>query len=223
MSDKELREAVEQALDWEPIVDAKGIGVSVRDGIVTLSGRVPNYIQKREAEKVAGVVRGVRAVACDLDVVLPPFSERTDEDIARAAAHAISWNTLLPKDAIQIWVDAGRVTLEGAVDWGYQRKAASAAVQFLAGVRDVNNHIMVKPRADRIGAKAHIEAALLRDAQLDADRIHVDVCGSRLVLTGTVESWVERQAAERAAWATPGVAEVDNLLAVNPAVNLAPA
>ena len=222
MSDKELREAVEQALDWEPIVDSKGIGVSVQDGIVTLSGRVPSFVQKREAEKVAGGVRGVRAVACELDVMLPTYSERSDEDIARAAAHAIAWNTLLPKDAIRIWVDAGRVTLEGTVDWQYQRKSASASVRYLAGVRDVNNHIVVKPRADRIAAKAHIEAALLRNAQLDANRIHVDVYGSRLVLTGTVESWVERQAAERAAWATPGVAEVDNLLAVNPAVNLAP-
>src|SRR5215472_805095 len=223
MGDKELREAVEEALDWEPSVDAKGVGVSVQDGIVTLSGRVPSFAQKRETEKVAGSVRGVRAVACELDVVLPTHSERSDEDIARAAAHAIAWNTLLPEDAIGIWVDAGRVTLEGTVDWQYRRKAAAASVRYLAGVCDVNNHIVVKPRADRAAAKAHIDAALLRNAQLDANRIHVDVYGSRLVLTGTVESWVERRVAERAAWATPGVSEVDNLLEVNPAVNLAPA
>ena len=220
MGDKELREAVEQALDWEPIIDASGIGVSVKDGVVTLSGHVPNYAEKREAEKVAGLVRGVKAVVCELDVTLPAFSKRSDEEIARVAANAITWNTLLPKDAIQVWVDKGRVTLEGTVDWQYQRKAAGRSVRYLAGVRDVNNHIVVKPRADQVAVKTQIEAALLRNVQLDANRIRVDIRGDRVILSGTVQSWLEREAAEQAAWNAPGVSDVENLLIVNPVANL---
>jgi len=220
MSDKELREAVEQALDWEPIIEAKGVGVSVQDGIVTLSGHVPSYAQKREAEKVAGMVRGAKAVACELKVALPSFAERGDEEIARAAANAIAWNTLLPKGRIQVWVDHGRVTLEGTVDWQYQRHSADKCVRYLAGVRDVNNHIVVEPRADQIAVKTQIEAALLRNAQLDANRIRVEIRGSRVILSGAVQSWAEREAAERAAWAAPGVADVDNLLVVTPVASL---
>jgi osmotically-inducible protein OsmY len=220
MGDKELREAVEHALDWEPIVDAKGIGISVKDGVVTLSGHVPTYAEKREAEKVAGLVRGVKAVACELEVKLPALLVRGDEEIARAAANAIAWNTLLPKDAIQVWVDKGRVTLEGSVDWQYQRRAAGKCVRYLAGVRDVNNHIVVQPRADQAAVKTQIEAALMRNAQLDAKRIRVDIRGERVILSGTVQSWLEREAAERAAWDAPGVCDVENLLIVNPVASL---
>jgi len=220
MNDREVREAVEQALEWEPIIDAKAIGVSVQDGIVTLTGHVPSYAQKREAEKVAGLVRGVKAVACELKVALPAFSERTDEEIARAAANAIAWNTLLPKGRIQVWVDHGRVTLEGSVDWQYQRHSADKCVRYLAGVRDVNNHVVVEPRADQIAVKTQIEAALMRNAQLDAHRIRVEIRGSHVTLFGTVQSWTEREAAERAAWGAPGVAEVENLLTVHPVSNL---
>ncbi len=220
MGDKELREAVEQALDWEPVINAKGIGVSVQGGVVTLSGHAATYAEKREAEKVAGQVRGVKAVACELEVVLPDSFEHSDEEIARAAANAIAWNTLLPKDAIQVWVDEGRVTLEGEVDWQYQRKAAAKSVRYLEGVRDVNNHIVVRPRADQVAVKAEIEAALLRNAQLDACRIRVDIRGDRVILSGTVQSWLEREAAERAAWGAPGVSDVENLLVVNPVASL---
>jgi osmotically-inducible protein OsmY len=147
MSDRDLREEVEEALDWEPIINAKRITVSVEDGVVTLTGHVDSYPQKREAEKVAGLVRGVKAVVCQLHVALPNSDERRDEEIARAAANAIAWNTLLPKGTIQVWVDNGRITLEGTVDWQYQRKAADHCVRYLAGVKDVNSHIVVKPRS----------------------------------------------------------------------------
>ncbi len=133
MSDRELWEEVEEALDWEPIINAKGITVSVEDGVVTLTGHVDSYPQKREAEKVAGLVRGVKAVVCRLHVALPNSNERRDEEIARAAANAIAWNTLLPKGTIQVWVDNGRITLEGTVDWQYQRKSADHCVRYLAG------------------------------------------------------------------------------------------
>lgn len=216
MSDRDLREAVEDALDWEPIINAKRIGVSVRDGVVTLAGHVDSFPQKREAEKVAGLVRGIKAVVCELEVSLPSPDERTDDEIARAAANAIAWNTLLPKDKIQVWVDDGRVTLEGTVDWQYQRRAADHSVRYLAGVKDVNNHIVVKAGIDRIAVKTQIEAALLRNAQLDANNIRVEVRSNHVVLRGTVQSWIEREEAERAAWAAPGVTDVDNLLVVNP-------
>ncbi len=149
MNDKELRREVEQALDWEPIIDAQGIGVSVEDGVVVLNGHVGSYAEKREAEKVASLVRGVKAVACELHVMLPSEFERSDEEIARAAGNAIAWNTLLPKGTIQVWLDRGRVTLEGTVDWQFQRKSADQCIRYLAGVRDVNNHIVVIPGADK--------------------------------------------------------------------------
>ena len=220
MSDRDLRAAVEEALDWEPIINAKGIAVSVEDRVVTLSGRVDSYPQKREAEKVAGLVRGMKAVVCQLHVALPSSDERTDDEIARAAANAIAWNTLLPKGTIQVWVDNGRITLEGTVDWQYQRRSADQSIRYLAGVKDVNNHIVVKPSANRVAVKTQIEAALLRNAQLDADNIRVDVRGDRLILRGTVQSWIEREEAERAAWGAPGVTDVENLLIVNPVSRL---
>jgi len=220
MSDRELREAVEEALDWEPIIDAKGIGVSVKEGVVKLSGHVPSYPQKREGKKVAALVRGVKAVVCELKVTLPSPSERSDEDIARAAANAIAWNTLLPKDKIKVGVDQGRITLEGAVDWQYQRKSADQCVGYLAGVRDVNNHIIVQPHANQAAIKQRIEAALLRNVQIEAHRIRVEVRGDRVILSGNVLSWVEREEAEKAAWASPGVCDVENLLLVNPVSNL---
>lgn len=220
MSDRELREAVEQALDFDPGIDSKAIGVAAQDGIVTLTGHVPSYAEKREAEKVSGLVCGVKAVVCELSVARPIVSECTDEEIAHAASNAIGRNALLPHDSIHVYVDHGRVTLEGAVDWQYQRKAAGKCVRYLAGVRDVNNHIVVKPRAEQVAVKKQIEAELLRNAQLDANHIQVDIRGDRVILSGKVQSWPEREAAERAAWNAPGVADVENLLTVNPVSNL---
>jgi osmotically-inducible protein OsmY len=220
MSDSELRKAVEEALDWEPSIDAKAIGVSVDNGIVTLSGHVDTYAEKREAEKVAGLVRGVKAVACELDVALSSLQQKSDEEIARAAANALAWNTVLPKGRIQVWVDQGRVTLEGTVDWQYQRKSADKCIRYLAGVKDVNNHIVVKPSANRGVVKGQIDAALIRNAQLDADNIRVEVRGDRIILRGTVQSWMEREQAEKAAWASPGVTDVENLITVNPALRV---
>jgi osmotically-inducible protein OsmY len=220
MSDRDLREAVEEALDWEPIVNAKRIGVSAKDGVVTLTGHIDSFPQKREAEKVAGLVVGVRAVVCELEVALPPPYEPTDEELARAASNAIAWNTLLPKGTIQVWVDNGRVTLEGVLDSQQQRKSADHCVRSLAGVKDVNNDIVIKQGVNRIAVKTQIQAGLLRNAQLDANNINVEVRSGSVILTGTVQSWIEREKAERAAWGAPGVSDVENLLNVNPVSNL---
>ncbi len=216
MNDVDLKREVQEALDWEPALDARAINVSVKNGIVTLTGSVPNYPEKHVAEKTAGLVRGVKAVACELAVALPAFNSRSDQEIARAAADAIAWNTLLADAKIQVFVDNGRITLQGTVNWNYQRQSADRSVRYLAGVRDVNNHIVVKPVAERVAIKSHIQAALIRNARLDSDRVSVEVRGEHVVLSGTVQSWIERDEAERAAWASPGVGEVDNELVVSP-------
>ncbi len=216
MNDFDLKAEVKEALDWEPALDARAINISVKDGIVTLTGSVPSYPEKHTAEKAAGLVRGVKAVACELTVSLPAFNARSDHEIARAAADAIQWNTLLTNTNIQVFVDKGRITLEGNVNWNYQRQSADRSVRYLAGVRDVNNHLVVKPTAERVAVKSQIEAALIRNARLDAERIRVDVRGDRVILSGTVQSWIEREEAERAAWAAPGVGDVENELIVNP-------
>jgi len=216
MNDLEVKRQVEEELDWEPSLDARSIHVTVQDGIVTLAGSVPHYPEKHAAEKAAGGVRGVKAVACELAVALPASNARTDEQIARAAATAIAWNTLLNNTSIEVFVDKGRVTLEGAVHWNYQRQAADRSVRYLAGVKDVNNHLVVKPIAEGAAIKTQIDAALLRNARLDADRIRVEVRGGQAILRGTVPSWFEREEAERAAWASPGVSDVTNELIVDP-------
>jgi osmotically-inducible protein OsmY len=216
MYDLDLRKQVKEALDWEPALDARAIDVSVKDGIVTLTGSVPSYPEKHLAEQAVGFTRGAKAVACELAVALPAFSVRTDQEIARAAADAIAWNTLLTNTSIQVFVDKGRVTLEGAVNWHYQRQSADRSVRYLAGVRDVNNHIIIRPVAEQIAVRGQIESALIRNARLDAEGIRVEVRGDRVILSGTVQSWLERAEAERAAWASPGVGDVDNALIVNP-------
>ena len=215
MNDGDLRARVQEELDWEPSIHAPGIGVSVAKGVVTLSGYVDSYPEKHEAERIAGRVRGVKAVVAHLEVRLPGGSERTDEEIAAAAANAIAWNTLLPKDSIRVAVENGRVTLHGNVDWQYQRASADQGVRYLTGVRDVNNHIVVSPQVHRDVVKADIEEALLRNAELDADAIRVDTRGDHVILWGNVRSWAEREEAERAAWASPGVCHVDNHITVN--------
>ncbi len=215
MTDLDLKMEINEALAWEPALDGRAIHVSVRDGIVTLTGSVPSYPEKHVAEKAAGLVRGVKAVACELAIALPGFNSRSDEEIARAAADVLAWNTLLGKTDIRVLVDKGRITLEGSVGWNYQRQSADRAVRYLAGVKDVNNHIVVKPIAEQVAVKGQIEAALIRNARLDAERVRVEVRGDRVILRGNVQSWIEREEAERAAWASPGVRDVENELTVS--------
>jgi osmotically-inducible protein OsmY len=218
MTDSDLKAAVQQELDWEPSIDAGEIGVFASNSVVSLTGHVESYPQKHRAEEVAVRVRGVHALVSQLEVRLPGGDVRSDEEIARAAANAIAWNTLLPKEEIKVRVEKGRVTLEGAVDWHYQRASAAEGVRYLTGVKDVNNHIVVNPRVRREVVKSDIEAALLRNAEVEAHNIRVETRGDHVILWGNVRSWSEREEAERAAWASPGVCHVDNHITVNAAV-----
>lgn len=214
MTNLELREAVESELNWEPSIDPAEIAVAVKGGIVTLSGRVPSYWERFAAERAAQRVEGVVAVVNELEVRLPTESERTDEDIAQAAVKALKWSVLVPAEKIVVTVRNGWITLEGTVNWQFQKKAAEKAVSKLVGVRGVTNLLEIKPRVRKRTVKASIEAALKRLAELDAKEIEVKVDGDTVTLTGTVHSWFEREEAERAAWAAPGIRRVEDHLVV---------
>ena len=216
MTDTDLREDVLHELEWEPSIDGSNIGVSVKNGVVTLSGHVSSFAEKWAAENAAKRVYGVRAVANELDVKLPGESKRTDQEIAQACVNALKANVNVPDDRIKVTVSSGWVTLEGQVDWQYQKDAAENAVRYLVGVMGVTNLITVKPRASATEIKSKIEDALKRSAELDARRITVQVEGGKVILRGSVRSWAERQEAEREAWAAPGVWSVDNQITVEP-------
>jgi osmotically-inducible protein OsmY len=216
MTDRDLKQNVEMALEWEPSLDAEDIGVAVDAGVVTLRGNVASYTEKLTAERVTLAVYGVKAVANDLAVHISDILKRTDTEIAHAAVNAIGWHSLIPKDRITVTVTNGWLELHGTVDWQYQRDAAVRAVRNLTGVTGLTNKVAVKSRVKASDVRTQIEAAFRRSAEVDARRINVAASDGTVILTGNVHSWAERRQAERAAWAAPGVIQVDDRLAIVP-------
>jgi osmotically-inducible protein OsmY len=214
-NDQQVQKDVLAELQWDARVAPSEVGVAVKDGIVTLSGQVDSYLKKWAAEEAALRVRGVKAVANDIQVKLPNEDRRTDTDIAAAAINVLKWDAAVPMDRVQVTVSEGWVTLKGEVDWQFQKEAAEREVRNLKGVLGVTNLISVSPRVKPSDVKKKIEDALLRSVKTDAERIDVDVQGTRVVLKGKVRSFAEKEEAERAAWQAPGITSVDDQIVVS--------
>jgi osmotically-inducible protein OsmY len=213
-SDFEIQKDVQAELAWDARVTPSEIGVAVNHGVVTLTGSVDSYGKRWGAEQAAHRVRGVRAVANDIDVRLPIASQRTDPDVAVAAVRSLEALTTLRAEDIDVTVSNGWVTLRGEVEWQYQREDAERSVRDLWGVRGVSNQLIVGARPTPEQLKQRIEHALVRIAQADANKIHVEVHGNTVILKGTVRAWAERQEAERVAWMAPGVTAVEDRIQV---------
>ena len=212
-SDNAIERDVREELLFDPRVDVKAITISAKDGVVTLRGSATTYAGKIAACRDAERVSGVNVVVDHMDVSLPDMHARSDADIAKAVADALRWDVEVPHGNIRTSVRDGWITLEGTVDWQYQRLAADGAVRYLIGVKGVNNQIAVSPAKRSIDVKQHITAALTRSAEADARRITVDTAdGGSVTLRGTIHSWAEREEAVRAAWATEGVRKVQDEL-----------
>jgi osmotically-inducible protein OsmY len=213
--DSDIKRDVEDELRWDPDIDATDIGVAVHNGIVTLAGFVRSYAQRTEAERDAKRVAGVVGVANDIEVRLPVLDQRPDPEIARDAASALKAELPFSSENVKVVVRDGWLTLEGAVEWNYARERAESSVKRVRGVKGVTNAITLKPKVQPHEVRRKIEDALRRSAELDASRITVEANGDEVVLRGTVKSWAERQEAERAAWAAPGVTRVENRITIS--------
>ncbi|MGZ5127576.1 MAG: BON domain-containing protein [Burkholderiales bacterium] len=214
-TDDQVQRDVLAELKFEPRVLPNEIGVTVKNGVVTLTGFVDSYTKRWAAEEAAHRVHGVKAVANDLEVRLSGSGERTDADVAAAAVRALEWDAFVSVDKLDVTVSNGWVTLKGDVEWQFQRQDAERVVRRLTGVKGVSNLITVKPRVTPSELKQKIEKALVRSAETDAQRITVEVDGSKVILKGTVRSWAEKQEAERVAYSAPGAISVDNRITIS--------
>lgn len=213
-SDTQLQKHVIEEISWDPTLRESEIGVAAKDGVITLSGSTTSFAQKYAAVNAARRVAGVAAIANDITVSLTPFHKRSDTEIAHAAKQALDWNVLVPPDAIQLKVEDGLVTLSGAVEWDYQRKAAERSVRTLHGVRGVVDLVVVRAHAKSADVSSKIREAFKRNAEIDSERITVTASDGTVTLKGRVRSWTERGDAERAAWSAPGVSRVQDELLI---------
>ena len=215
MTDQSLKQSVLDELNWEPSVKAAHIGVTARNGVVTLTGHVESYAEKWAAERSAERVTGVKAIAEKLDVRYPSTLDHGDELLARRALELLSWDVFVPKDKVKVKIEKGWVTLTGAVDYYFQKHNAESGIRKLHGVMGVSNEITIKPSVETSDVRGNIKSALSRYAQLEADRISVAADGGHVTLTGHVDSFHERNLAATTAWSAPGVTHVENLLTVS--------
>jgi osmotically-inducible protein OsmY len=213
-NDNRLQQAVLDELSWEPSVTAAHIGVAANSGVVTLTGHVESFAQKHAAEAAVRRVKGVKAVAEEIEVRLPYETKRSDEEIAGAAIGRFEWDVSIPRDTIKVTVDKGWVTLTGEVDWNYQKDAASMDVRALFGVVGVSNQITIKPTVNTSNISDDIMHALGRSWFFDPKTISVSAQGGKVRLTGTVHTWHDRQLAAATAWSAPGATVVENDIAV---------
>jgi osmotically-inducible protein OsmY len=213
--DSDIRRDVEDELRWDPDIDATDIAVAVNNGVVALTGFVRSYSQRTQAERDAKRVAGVVGVANDIEVRLPVIDQRPDPDIVRDAVSALKSELPYSSENIKVIAKDGKITLEGTVEWNYARERAESAVKRIRGVKGVTNSITLKPKVAAYEVRRKIEDAFRRSAEIDASRVTVEANGSEVVLRGTVKSWAEREEAERAAWAAPGVTKVDNRVTIS--------
>jgi osmotically-inducible protein OsmY len=214
MFDKQIRDRVEEELDFEPSIDSTNLGVSVHNGVVTLTGHVSDIWQKQAVERAVWRVKGVKALAQEIEVRVAAGKKLSDDAIAERAMKILAWTSSVPRDAVRIKVQGGCVTLTGEVEWHYQRVAAEFAVRRLSGVLAVINLLMLKPRVSPGNLKQRIEQALKRHAEIEASNIEVDVVDGKVSLRGEVEDWSERRAIELAVWAAPGVRSVEDHICI---------
>jgi len=215
MNDTQLRQLVIDELEFEPSIDATSIGVAAHDGVVTLTGHVRSYAEKVSSLQAARRVKGVRAIAQEIEVRYPGEIKTSDEEIAQRVLSVLKWDAMIPEDRVNVTLQKGWVNLSGTLDWQYQKKAAEDAVRKLFGVIGVTNSISVKSAVQPSDIKKKIEAALARNAQVEAQGIRINVSNNNVSLEGIVDSWEEHDIVENAAWSVPGVQWVDDHLTVS--------
>ena len=213
-TDLEIKQDVIEELKWEPFLNASQIGVSVKEGVVTLSGNIDSYSKKIAAEKATKNVLGVKAVALDLEVNLPGSSIRNDTDIAEAVVNALKWHSAVRENKINVKVESGVVTLEGIVDWEFQKNSARMMVENLMGVKGIVNTIQIKQKTSIEDIKQKVSAAFHRSATIDASGIDIEIIDNKAILKGNVRSWAEKEDAENAVWSANGIERVDNRLEI---------